>query len=219
VEFNIDTPPDFKQVLWAWNCLEDADRVAQREKDATQQWLHIERYLCLAAVSLRSAMDARFNDFHKVPDQEMMAFVTAARHTSAHASSGTAHSRARNLQLGWNQAADEGYVEAEIVISLNTKEAKLSSPQLRDGALRYLNRRNGDFYRALHDATRQAAAWCNVQLNDDFERLGQATVGIVKIKIPVKDKATMNEMLRTVSTGYGEVMLGPINSDAAPKSP
>lgn len=200
VQLVVSNAPAQRYAIWAWSFLEDAERAMEREKNPAQRLLHVERYLSMAAVSLRSACEAHWHgNWNDVPDQALMNFVTAARHLTAHAADTPSHANPTRIHLQGEPQG--GYFESEVILTLETAAAKLPSRQKQDEAKRYLARHDGNLFKALHAAVRRVAGWLGVDLDDDFERLGNANIGTIRFRVPFRDRAHFESIRDAIQEG------------------
>jgi hypothetical protein len=206
IHFDMGAPQWF--TLYAWGFLEDVYRLRTVPVSGHSRLWHIARLLGACATNLRNACEAEFKgELSKVPDQELMWFVTATRHLNAHGGPGGAMMKINRND--WRVDAKTGSGELEsnssITIDLNLSE-DFRSEQDRQWAIQFFTKYEAKLYPALHAATRKVAEWTGTRLDADFETIGFEDYGVVSSKIPVRSFSDRDKLVRA-HQGHGEFVI------------
>jgi hypothetical protein len=180
----------------AWRFLEDArDMTTRQAPSVSAITMGSERYYGGCATHLRNACIAHFGDPRKVRDQELMGFVTAMRHASAHTKQDNVRSHIRNFDLTWNSSLKRG----EFLLAVGIQWRAIGADQEYASAMAsYLAKHGGNPFLALHAATRTIAGWISKPLDNDFEELLKAPMGDMIIRQEIKSLAAYHQIERMV---------------------
>lgn len=189
-------PPAPRCVTMAWRFLEDARDMTKRESPSVGiVTMDSERYYGGCATHLRNACIAHFGDPRKAPDQELMGFVTAMRHASAHTKDDNVRSHIRTFDLTWDPSRKIG----AFLLAVGMQWRAIAADREYSHAMAsFLAKHQGNPFLALHAATRIISGWIDKPLDQDFEDLVKAPVGDVIIRQEIKSLAVYNQVERMV---------------------
>lgn len=189
-------PHAHRCLTMAWRFLEDAQEMTRRaEPSVSGVTMDSERYYGGCATHLRNACIAHFGDPREVPDDELMGFVTAMRHASAHTKQDNIRSHIRNFDLTWDPATKTG----EFLLAVGMQwRASPDDKEFAPSLASFLAKHDGNPYLALHAAMRTIAGWIDKPLDADFEALVDAPAGDLLIHQPIHSEAAYRQLERMV---------------------
>lgn len=192
--------------VFAQAFLEDVYRLRTAEMSGDTRMWHVSRLLGACATNLRNACEAKFGALRLAPDQDLMWFVTAARHLSAHGGNGGASVNVREFNINWSNQKRSGWAEAPSHVTIDFDQLGDLPKDAREKADRFFRVHGDRMYPALYDATRQVAEWTGVPLDEDFEAIGGADHGEVMLRMPLRSVSEKDRIVRATK-GWGEFTL------------
>lgn len=211
MEFGLRAEGPEWYTVYAWAFLEDVYRLRTAAVGGETRAWHCSRYLGACATNLRSACEAQFGRGDQLPDEDVMWFITKARHASAHGAAGGLMLDPNSIRVKWNDKERNGWVEATTTLIM-----RFDTSAEPDGAYAraqaYLESHGGKLFPALHAATRTVAEWTGTTLDSDFESIGHEDHAACTIRLPLRSMQQRDRFIQA-SRGYGafEVDLGQLD--------
>ncbi|MFO1533723.1 MAG: hypothetical protein ABR562_08555, partial [Thermoplasmatota archaeon] len=131
----------------------------------------------------------------------------------AHIGGPSTVANAIEAKFHWDNKTGKGRIESTVMLGLDFDQSPLGrtamAMQHHDQAVRFLQRYNGDVYRALVEAATSAFTWIEATTGiEDLEALKNETVGKFRLTLDLDDPVEFQQMLNA-ATGGPAVDLGP----------